>query len=155
LLREIPFGEDGDFALSKLAARYEGDLANGLGNLFSRVTTLVATELQGVLPDLPESPKKFDEADGLTQELKFHEALSRIWEEVAWANKYIDETTPWEGVKKNPKLFGEVMANLVALIYEIAKKLAPYLPETCEKIRVALSAEKIEKPVPLFPRIAP
>ena len=153
LLREIPFGQDGDFAVSKLGARYEGDLADGLGNLFSRVVTLIASELHGILPDLPESPKKLKEADELTQEFKFHEALSRIWEEVAWANKYIDEAKPWESSKKNPKLFMEVMSNLAALLYEIAKKLAPFMPETSEKIRVALSADKIEKPEPLFPRL--
>lgn len=153
LLREIPFGEDGDFSLSKLEARYDGDLANGLGNLFSRVLTLVASNLGGKVPEILESPRKFDEVDKLTTEFKFHEALVRIWEEVAWANKYIDETKPWESAKKNPKLFGEVMSNLVALLSEIGKKLAPYMPETSEKIRSTLSAEKIEKPEPLFPRL--
>ncbi len=153
LLREIPFGKDGDFSLSKLAARYEGDLANGLGNLFSRLTTLIAQNLEGNLPDMVESPRRFDEADELTGELKFHEALVRIWEEVAWANKYIDETKPWKIAKKNPKLFGEVISNLAALLYEIAKKLAPYMPETSEIIRTALSAEKVEKARQLFPRL--
>lgn len=153
LLREIPFGEDGDFAVRKLESRYEGELANGLGNLFSRVATLIASELRGVLPDLPESPRKFDEVQGLTQEFRFHEALGRIWEEVAWANKYTDEAKPWESAKKNPKLFGEVISNLAALLQEIAKQLAPFMPETSEKIRAALSADKIAKPEPLFPRL--
>ncbi len=153
LLREIPFGQDGDFSVAKLAARYQSDLANGLGNLFSRLATLIAQNLDGQLPDVVESPRKFDEVDELIQEFRFHDALSRIWEEIAWANKYIDETKPWESAKKNPKLFTEVIANLVALLYEIAKKLAPFMPETAEKIRDALSAEKIAKPEPLFPRI--
>ncbi len=152
LLREIPFGQDGDFSEDKLKARYEGDLANGLGNLFSRVTTLIAQNLEGKLPDRIESPRKFEEVSELTMGLKFHEALTRIWEEVAWANKYIDETKPWESAKNNPKLFEEVIFNLVAHLQEISKKLAPFMPETAEKIRDALSEEKITKPEALFPR---
>lgn len=153
LLREIPFGQDGDFSIAKLEARYEADLANGLGNLFSRLITLVAQNLDGQLPDMVESPKDLSDVDQLIEELRFHAALARIWEEVAWANKYIDETKPWELAKKNPKLFGEVISSLVALLYKIAEKLAPFMPETAEKIRSALSAKKLEKPEPLFPRI--
>lgn len=153
LLREIPFGQDGDFSVKKLAARYEGDLANGLGNLFSRLATLIAQNLDGDAPEVVASPKDLSDVNTLIQELKFHETLARIWEEIAWANKYIDETKPWELAKKDPKLFGEVIASLVALLSEIALKLAPFMPETAEKIRSALSAEKITKPEPLFPRL--
>lgn len=153
LLREIPFGQDGDFSEKKLKARYEGDLANGLGNLFSRVTTLIAENSEGVIPDVVGSPKSLDEIDELVEQLKFHEALARIWEEIAWANKYIDETKPWEAAKKNETLFKEVISSLAALLHEIAKKLAPFMPETAEQIRSALSQEKIVKPAPLFPRL--
>ncbi|TSA45701.1 methionine--tRNA ligase [bacterium] len=153
LMREIPFGQDGDFSRAKLQARYESDLANGLGNLFSRLTTMIAQNLDGLIPDIVGSPRDFDEVDGLIRELKFHEALARIWEEISWANKYIDQTKPWEAAKKNPVLFREVISNLVALLYEVAKKLAPFMPETCEKIRSALSADRIIKAQPLFPRL--
>lgn len=154
LLREIPFGQDGDFSEGKLQARYEGDLANGLGNLFSRLTTLIAQNLEGQIPDILKSPKDLDDTDQLVSELRFHEALERIWEEVAWANKYIDETKPWQLAKNDEKLFKEVIANLVALLYEIAKKLSPFMPETAEKIRAGLAAEKVIKAQPLFPRLA-
>lgn len=153
LLREIPFGQDGDFSIDKLKARYEGDLANGLGNLFSRLTTLVAQNLDGRLPEWPASPRKFDEVDELTAALKFHEALAHVWEEIAWANKYIDETKPWETVKTDKKLFTQVISSLISHLCEIAKKLAPYMPETSEIIRRALSADQIEKAKPLFPRL--
>lgn len=153
LLREIPFGQDGDFSLDKLKARYEGDLANGLGNLFSRLTTLVAQNLDGQLPEWPASPRKFDEVDQLTADLKFHEALGLIWEEIAWANKYIDEAKPWVTAKTDKKLFGQVISSLISHLCEIAQKLAPYLPETSEIIRNALLAEKIVKAEPLFPRL--
>ena len=153
LLREVPFGQDGDVSEEKLRSRYEGDLANGLGNLFSRVTTLIAQKLEGVLPDVVPSPKDLSDTDVLVKEARFHEALQRIWEEVAWANKYVDETKLWEQHEKNPKLFGEVVSSLAALLLAIANKLAPFMPETAEKIRVGFSAEKIVKPEPLFPRL--
>ena len=154
LLREVPFGQDGDVSEEKLRARYESDLANGLGNLFSRLTTLVAQKLGGDLPEIVGSPREFTAAvEEAVTDLRFHDALTRIWTEVAWANKYIDETKLWEQHEKNPKLFGEVISNLVALLLEIAKNLAPFMPDAAEKIRVGLSAEKIVKAEPLFPRI--
>lgn len=153
LLREIPFGQDGDFSVKKLVARFDGDLANGLGNLFSRVTTLVATKLEGVLPDVVASPRDLSDIEQMIVSLNFHEALTRIWEEIAWANKYIDETKLWEQGEKNPQLFGEVISSLAALLDDIAKRLAPFMPETAEKIRTGLSAEKIVKAEPLFPRL--
>ena len=154
LLREIPFGQDGDFSVAKLEARYQGDLANGLGNLLSRVTNLVETDLDGVVPDTVPSPKDLDEVYDLVSELKFHEALEQIWKEIAWANKYIDETKLWDQAQKNPQLFSEVISNLVALLADIATKLSPFMPETAERIRIVLSAEKIKKSEPLFPRIS-
>jgi len=153
LLREIPFGQDGDFSIKKLEARYDGDLANGLGNLFSRVTTLIATKLDGVVPDVVPSPRDLSDIESLIVNLNFHEALTRIWEEIAWANKYIDETKLWEQGEKNPKLFGEVISGLAALLEEIAKRLAPFMPDTAEKIRSGVVAEKIVKAEPLFPRL--
>jgi len=153
LLREIPFGQDGDFSVKKLAARYEGDLANGLGNLFSRLTTLIATKLDGNLPDVVKNPRNLSDIDKLVADLKFHEALSRIWEEIAWANKYIDETKLWEQAEKNPQLFGEVISSLAALLGDIAMNLAPFMPDSAEKIRSALAADKIAKAEPLFPRL--
>lgn len=153
LLREVPFGQDGDVSEEKLRARYEGDLANGLGNLFSRLTTLIATNVEGVLPDTVASPRELHDVGELIQKLKFNEALVRIWDEVAWANKYIDETKLWEQNKKNPQLFGEVVSSLAALLQEIAIRLAPFMPDTAERIRAGLSAEKIVKADPLFPRL--
>jgi len=152
LLREIPFGQDGDFSIEKLEARYQGDLANGLGNLFSRVTTLIATKLDGVVPEIVPTPRELKDTALMMAEMRFHEALARIWEEISWANRYIDETKLWEQAEKNPKLFGEVICSLVALLGEIAEKLAPIMPETTEKIRKALAADSIAKAEPLFPR---
>jgi methionyl-tRNA synthetase len=153
LLREIPFGEDGDFSEEKLRERYQADLANGLGNLLSRVTNLIEKNCDGVVPEIRESPQDLTEVYEFTQTLRFHEALQKIWRAVDWANQYIDSTKLWEQPKKDPKLFGEAISSLAALLLDIAKKLVPYMPETAEKLRVALSAERIEKASPLFPRL--
>lgn len=152
LLREIAFGQDGDFSYAKFQARYEGDLADGLGNLFSRLTTLIEKWCDGQLPELPESPRKFDEVDEAVRKLKFHEALGLIWEEIAWANRQINKVKLWELPESDPKKFFEYISALSAHLYEIAKKLAPFLPESAEKIKSALSAEKIKKAEPLFPK---
>jgi methionyl-tRNA synthetase len=82
LLREVPFGQDGDVSEEKLKARYEGDLANGLGNLVSRVTTLVEKYLDGqiVFEPLSHDNEESKAIDSLIQEFHFHEALSKIWE---------------------------------------------------------------------------
>jgi methionyl-tRNA synthetase len=153
LLREIPFGQDGDFSVDKFKARYEADLANGLGNLLSRLANLIERYSDGQIPELFDPPRDLDKADKLLLELKFHEALGFIWEEIAWANKLIDESKLWELPERDPKKFFEYISTLSAHLYEIAKKLSPFMPETSESIRSALSADRIKKPEPLFPRL--
>lgn len=104
LLREIPSDEDGDFSTEKLEARYNGDLANNLGNLVSRVAKLVETKLEGELVFKEkfldgEIKHKADEAkrncETAINKFKLHEALARIWELFDFANAYIDENKPW------------------------------------------------------------
>ena len=153
LLREIPFGQDGDFSVKKLEARYQGDLADGLGNLVSRVTNLIETKLEGIVPDIVASPKDLGEVGKFISEYHFHDALARIWEEISWANKYINDTKLWEQHEKNPQLFGEVISSLAALLLDIAQKLSPFMPQTAEKIKQSLHAEKVTKIEPLFPRL--
>ncbi len=154
LLREVPFGQDGDVSEEKLRARYEGDLANGLGNLVSRITTLVEKNLDGVFP---EGTKGFtapgDEISPLIEQYKFHEALAMIWQYVAWANKTVDENKLWELAKTDLPKFTEVSKQVIDVVEIIAKSLAPFMPETSQKILAAVTADKIVKAEPLFPRI--
>lgn len=154
LLREVPFSDDGDVSEQKFRARYEGDLANGLGNLVSRITNLVEKNLDGVFP---EGTKGFtapgDEISPLIEQYKFHEALAMIWQYVAWANKTVDENKLWELPKTDLAKFTEISKQVIDVVAIIAKSLAPFMPETSSKILVAVSAEKIVKIDPLFPRI--
>ena len=153
LLREIPFGQDGDYSNDKLRNRYQADLANGLGNLFSRVANLIEKYCDKKIPEVVDSPRDLNDVDGLVVELKFHEALKRIWEEIGWANKNIDETKLWELPEKDTKAFFKNISALSALLLDIAKHLAPFMPDTANKIRKGLEADEIVKPEPLFPRV--
>ena len=164
VLREIPFGQDGDVSEEKLKSRYKSDLANSLGNLFSRLTNMIEKYTDGVLPDTDASSQeeKLRAAIVLTANLKFYEALQTIWEVLAWANQTIDKEKPWElapqpglgsDAGKNDVKLHNLLSDLGATLYQAAKVLAPYMPETAEKIRSSLSAEKIKKAEPLFPQI--
>lgn len=143
LLREIPSTEDGDFSEEKLVARYNGDLANGLGNLVARVATLIENGFNEGL----EYDKKLisSETDKSIQDLiskyqtsindfKLHESLIAIWELIARADKYVNDTKPWALAKEDAEKFKIVMVNLVEMIYQIKQSLVPFMPETAEKI---------------------
>jgi methionyl-tRNA synthetase len=153
LLREVPFGQDGDVSEEKLKARYNGDLANGLGNLFSRTTNMIEKYLDGDIPEFVASPKDLTEAWEAFNSLNFSEGLVKIWEEIAWANQLIDKAKPWELVKEHPDKVRELLLNLAALLYDIGQKLAPILPDTANKIRQVLESGDIKKPESLFQKM--
>ena len=153
LLREVPFGQDGDVSLDKLKARYNGDLANGLGNLFSRTLNMIEQYLDGDIERFENSPKDLSDASEAFLNLNFSEGLIKIWEAIAWANQLIDKAKPWELVKTDPDKVKELLVSLAALLYDISAKLAPIMPDTANKIRTSLEAERIVKPEPLFAKI--
>ena len=154
-MREVPFDAHGDVSEEKLRARYEGDLANGLGNLVSRVTTLVEKYVDGNIPrgTVPEQTYVPTKIDDLVNGFKFHEALAEIWQEVARANKIVDETKLWELAKNDVDEFSRVAKEVLIIIENVAKQLLPFIPTSAQKILDAVTAEKIVKAEPLFPRI--
>lgn len=156
LMREVAFGQDGDVSEEKLKSRYVGDLANGLGNLVSRVTTLIEKFAGGIILPDPSQPSLFPNDEGvdeLIEQFKFHDALAKIWVWVAWANKIVDEQKLWELGKSNPDAFNSTCRGLLEAIRKISEKLYPFMPETAKKISDIVNAEKITKAEPLFPRI--
>ncbi len=143
LLREIPSGEDGDFSYAKLEARYEAELANGLGNLVQRTLTLIENGLLGELNYLKrlEDPalniflqQNREHYEKSIDDFRLHEALASVWEVVDRANGYLNEHRPWELIKDNPEHFLAVMTNTVWLILNIAYNLYPFLPQTAENV---------------------
>jgi methionyl-tRNA synthetase len=155
LMREVPFDAHGDVSEEKLRARYEGDLANGLGNLVSRVTTLVDKFLDGVIPagTVPDHPVIENNISPLIESYKFHEALAEIWKDISRANKIVDETKLWELGKTDLDEFARVAKEILVIIENAAEQLLPFIPSSAQKILDALRVEKIEKFPPLFPKV--
>ncbi|RJQ29040.1 methionine--tRNA ligase [Candidatus Parcubacteria bacterium] len=157
LLREIPYGGDGDFSEEKLKERYNGDLANGLGNFTARVLTLgeklSGADLKTVDREIEAkiSEAKRDVQDKLS-EFKFHEALASVWDLIATGDAYVNKKKPWE-TSDSTTIF-----TLIVLLDNVGGLLLPFLPETSGKITksihwVSPSELKIKKSEPLFPRI--
>lgn len=143
LLREIPSDEDGDFSEEKLKERYNGDLANGLGNLVQRVATLIETKMDGKLiydeklieSAVTEKIKELSEKYKKQMEIfRLHEAIGSIWELIGFANQYIDDKKPWGAIKHDEKEFLGIMTNLMPILHNISFLLSPFLPETAKKI---------------------
>ncbi len=157
LLREIPSGDDGDFSHKNLEARYNSDLANGLGNYTARVLTLAAKEtFDGTEEVAPEVDAKIREiksrVDAKIKEFKLHEALAIIWELLAFGDAYINEKQAWKRTDRN------VIFGLVAILDNVAFLLQSFMPETAEKITPHITWQNniltVTKGEVLFPRLS-
>lgn len=147
ITREIPTTEDGDFTFERFDERYNTDLANSLGNLVSRVTN-IADKNEIKFVDLNLEKINIDE---FFHEYRLDRALEKIWEKIYEANKYVDDEKPWS-IKDDPEKLNNVINNLLNQIKSIGEALAPFMPETSEKILNIFDGEKILKADPLFPR---
>lgn len=152
LLREIPPTEDGDFSLEKFVARYNADLAGGLGNLVARVLKM-AEKIKEKTPSAFRNTaftdlfsQKEEETDSLVGGFQFSSALERIWEAIQFCDRYIEENRPWE----QPERKQEVLGDLVFALSRIGELLKPFLPEASRKIERQLREGKRES---LFPRV--
>lgn len=165
LLRDIPFGNDGDFSHERLKDRYNADLANGLGNLVSRVLTMIdptsPTRLRGAGKFLTEKSKPLAEVAKMLSQvgiqlesLAFDKALTAIGDVISWADELIERTKPWQLAKEgNTIRLQEVLGQAYEALLGINKALAPFMPETHQKLTALLTARPLKKPVePLFAR---
>jgi len=176
LLREIPFNSDGDFSDVRFRERYAGDLANGIGNLVSRVLAMIEKYENGLVPAV--SPAIIEPTwlayERHLQTYDLHLALNDVWDVVASADKLITEREPWVMAKTNPAELSKLLYVLAETVRHIAIMLWPFMPETAEKILSRLGAEvslgkeplselqvwgllkpgtKVVKGEPLFPRL--
>jgi methionyl-tRNA synthetase len=153
LLREVPFGQDGDFSERALRQRYNSDLANDLGNLCFRTFSMIDRYAGGRIPPRTSSAKMKEDdplhkaVAGLSGkigaamgELAFHRALQVIWEVVETANRYIEITAPWnldKQIKKKQRL-STVLYNLAESLHLVSLYLYPFMPQTSEQILIQL-----------------
>jgi len=147
LLAKISPFADGDYSDNKMLEAYNADLANGLGNLVSRVAKLC--ENNNITA--PQLPTDFDpEMTKYLENYKFNEALNHIWKEIGEANKKINLKKPWELDDEKAK---QVLEDLVEKIQHIGFNLQPFMPHTAEQILNQFSGQ-IKASQSLFPRLA-
>ncbi len=145
LMREIAFDRDGDFSWENFQTRYEADLANDLGNLVSRVLSMIGRYCAGAVPDIAgksdaqarEAAEKMIRAlPGLYDALDFSGALSEIWSLIQWANRRVDEAAPWK-LAKDPAAkdrLHQVLYDLAEILRIIAIAVSPVMPTIAQKI---------------------
>jgi methionyl-tRNA synthetase len=146
------FGDDLDITMERMTEKYNSDLANGLGNLVSRVIKLAQNVESGDLEETYDGSKELSakEFELFEKTEMFDQALSDIWDRVKKANIHIEDNKPWELAKTDSEKFKHVMRHLMGELYVISFLLAPFMPNTAEKIKIALETKKTE---PLFERI--
>ena len=146
LAKFSPFS-DGDFSEKKFIQIYNADLANGLGNLVSRVAKLCESSNKEFVKKKPNLYKKVEDS---INDYRFDLALSAIWERGSELDQEINTKKPWE---KNGNELYQILSPIVSEIQNIAFNLKPFLPETAEKIEKQFKGPKIKSAEPLFPRL--
>ena len=155
LLREVPFGLDGDFSHKALIGRLNSDLANNLGNLLNRTVNMMKKYFDGTIPT-PATPgdedgaleskarEVIDEVRKLYDELAFNKILQKIWELVDTTNQYIDKTGPWNLAKtdEGKERLKTVMYNAAESLRILGILLFPFMPKSCESLMLQLGVEK-------------
>jgi methionyl-tRNA synthetase len=181
-LREVPFGQDGNYSHEAIVNRINADLANDLGNLAQRSLSMIGKQLGGVLP----TPAAFSDADKTMlasadaliatarehmQTQQLHQVLNAVWSVVADANRYFAGEAPWALAKTDPAKQGTVLYVTAEVIRQVAILCQPFMPSSAGKLLDLLGVPATERdfamlgghkrlapgtalpaPAPVFPR---
>ncbi len=145
LLREVPFGNDGDFSHQAMVNRVNSELANDFGNLAQRTLSMIHKNCGAAVPD-PGDLTEDDQAllagvHGLLGALRgkmevqaFNEALEAMWEQIRAANGYVDRQAPWKLKNDDPERMKTVLYALAETIRHMAILLQPFMPDSCARM---------------------
>jgi methionyl-tRNA synthetase len=181
-LREVPFGQDGNYSHEAIVARINADLANDLGNLAQRSLTMIAKNFGGVLPApgalsandtavLAAADAMIAKAREAMKTRALHQVLNAVWAVVADANRYFAGEAPWALAKTDPVRQGTVLHTTAEVIRQVAILAQPFMPKSAEKLLDLLAVpagerdfaalggatriaagSKLPAPAPVFPR---
>ena len=160
--RHIPTQDDGDFTWEKFENAYNQELGNDLGNLVSRVASMITRYQSGVIGDAPQGDHDMKPYFDAMNELRFNVAMDETWRKVQALNKYIEMVKPWEIAKQREKdpdaegHLGEVLGQAVGSLLQIADQLTPFLPDTADAIKKTFGSGVVvplENTGGLFPKI--
>ncbi len=179
-LREVPFGQDGNYNHEAIVARTNADLANDLGNLAQRSLSMIGKQFKGVLPEpgafsdndkaiLEQSGAMLEAARSAMATQQIHQALNAIWAVVAEANRYFAGEAPWALAKTDPERQKTVLYVTAEVIRQIAILAQPVMPDAAGKLLDILGVAKdarnfasfaarikagtqLPPPAPIFPR---
>ncbi|MBI4600284.1 methionine--tRNA ligase [Candidatus Uhrbacteria bacterium] len=158
LLREVPFGGDGDFSNERFSQRYESDLSKGVGNFVSRVLAM-AEKAESSLLKLDPGLRRDDKESGVQERVREtwqeyeeafdrtrpDEALEAVWYLISFGDKYIEEKKPWAIHKEDKEEYTRIMDTLLELVRQVSILIYPFMPETALKIWRQLNIEDAQK----------
>jgi methionyl-tRNA synthetase len=153
LLRSVSPFDDGDFSSERLLNAYNGELANGLGNLVSRLTALAERGGYGsfTAEPIPDPPDGFEKA---LARHEFDRSLDYLWEVIGQVNREVEIERPWELLTEgNQEALNRLLDRWLTELHRIVYWLQPFLPEAAERVLKGLERDPIRAFGSLFPRI--
>ncbi len=151
LLAEIPAFEDGDFTIEKFEQRYNGDLANGLGNVVSRVSNMLEKDAISVAIEQGNNAELKKQVDKAMSGYQSNQALEVLWAELRTIDEELATKQPWSLDTVEEKK--AILEPVAQKILNVADALVPFLPATAEAIIKQFTQKQITKAEGLFPRV--
>ena len=157
LLREVPFGHDGDFSFDALKRRYNSELANDLGNMLNRSLSMLHKYRDGVLGEVGEEQPRDRawiadieamqlEVDRFMRQQAFHLALERIHTVVRHGNRYVEESAPWSLAKQQQQArLDGVLYHLIEGLRLVVLQLSPFMPNKCAAMMAQIMGDRADE----------